>query len=120
MNEKIKQKWINALRSGKYKKGYAYLKKGDCYSVIGVLCDIAAEEGIGVWVETTYSYFLDNISKSVCTLPASVREWAELTDNEGYYDIYVNYGNGRTTISDLNDIKDLTFTQLADIIERSL
>ena len=34
-------KWIEALRSGKYKQGKGFLKKGDCHCCLGVLCEVA-------------------------------------------------------------------------------
>ena len=34
-------KWIAALRSGNYKQGKGYLKKGDCHCCLGVLCEVA-------------------------------------------------------------------------------
>lgn len=34
-------KWIEALRSGQYKQGKGYLKKGDCHCCLGVLCEVA-------------------------------------------------------------------------------
>lgn len=32
--------WIAALRSGKYKQGRGYLRKGDYYCCLGVFCDV--------------------------------------------------------------------------------
>jgi hypothetical protein len=43
MNKKWKEKWIAALRSGKYKQGHGALKKNNNYCCLGVLCDIYPE-----------------------------------------------------------------------------
>lgn len=41
MRKEIKEKWLEALRSGKYKKSQGALKKTDnTYCCLGVLCDI--------------------------------------------------------------------------------
>jgi hypothetical protein len=50
MNLEIKTKWLEALRSGKYKRGERYLRrrtteKGEVFCCLGVLCDIMQPEG---------------------------------------------------------------------------
>lgn len=40
MNKDIKKKWINALRSGKYKQGSGWLLEDNKYCCLGVLSDI--------------------------------------------------------------------------------
>lgn len=41
MNKKVKAKWVEALRSGKYKQGKDALRKGDnTFCCLGVLCDL--------------------------------------------------------------------------------
>lgn len=44
MNPEIKTKWVEALRSGKYKQGKKSLRsrEGDKYCCLGVLCDLYA------------------------------------------------------------------------------
>jgi len=41
MPKKLKQKWIVALRSGKYEQGTDYLRKNNRYCCLGVLGDIS-------------------------------------------------------------------------------
>ena len=42
MDKRIKKKWVDALRSGKYKQGQGRLKGvDDTYCCLGVLCKIA-------------------------------------------------------------------------------
>lgn len=43
MNKEIKDKWVEALRSGNYKQGYGNLQTGDSYCCLGVLCEIIPE-----------------------------------------------------------------------------
>lgn len=40
MNPEIKTKWLEALRSGKYKQGKNFLRIEDRFCCLGVLCDI--------------------------------------------------------------------------------
>ena len=40
MDAQTKAKWVEALRSGKYKQGRGQLRLGDTYCCLGVLCDI--------------------------------------------------------------------------------
>lgn len=40
MDQKLKRKWIKALRSGKYEQGGDHLKRGNRFCCLGVLADI--------------------------------------------------------------------------------
>ena len=40
----MKQEWINALRSGKYKQGRDNLRHGDHFCCLGVLCDLVNKD----------------------------------------------------------------------------
>lgn len=44
MNPEVKKKWLEALRSGKYRQATEQLRKGDAYCCLGVLCDLYAKE----------------------------------------------------------------------------
>ena len=48
MKKEIKKKWVNALRSGKYKQAKGRLRYKDRYCPLGVLCDISR---LGEWEE---------------------------------------------------------------------
>jgi hypothetical protein len=48
MKAELKQKWLEALRSGKYKQGQAVLRtSADRFCCLGVLCDIVDPSGWG-------------------------------------------------------------------------
>jgi len=54
MDQSIKEKWVEALRSGDYERGEGALRRGyskdsDKYCCLGVLCDIVKEEVEGGW-----------------------------------------------------------------------
>lgn len=40
MNKEVKQKWVDALLSGRYEKGEGYLLRDGKYCALGVLCDL--------------------------------------------------------------------------------
>ena len=51
MKKEIADKWVEALRSGKYKQGKSALKKDDSFCCLGVLCDIIGKgsiAGVGI------------------------------------------------------------------------
>jgi len=57
--QEVKDKWVNALESGVYKKGTGRLKRGDKYCCIGVLIDIMDDIKIsetGIEFESTIGY----------------------------------------------------------------
>lgn len=52
MNQNVKARWIEALRSGRYTQGRHLLRSpGDKYCCLGVLCDLAVEDEVGAWVD---------------------------------------------------------------------
>jgi len=124
MNSHIKQKWIDALRSGKYHQGQSKLYSGDGFCCLGVLCDIYAKEvGDIAWVKKDPSktvdddkwdyWYFDDQSE---VLPDCVCKWAEMDEDDpvltkGQYYL--------TSLAELND-KGATFEDLAEVIEEQL
>ena len=54
MNAELKSKWVSALRSGRFKQGKRYLRNGDKYCCLGVLCslvrpDETPDSPVGTW-----------------------------------------------------------------------
>ena len=93
MDQKLKQDWVEALRSGKYKQGRLALYKpcSEAYCCLGVLCKVAGKEcypkddrGSGYnWIHTV--------------LPGAIPRLADMNDREGK-----------------------TFNEIADYIETNL
>jgi hypothetical protein len=104
MNPEVKTKWVEALRSDKYKQAEGQLKDPHGYCCLGVLCDIS---GLDEWDEFSYMH-----AQSV--LPNEVAAWAEL-DN----DPAVTVNDKQVKLSFLND-SNSDFTEIADLIERYL
>ena len=48
MKEHVKDKWVTALRSGKYEQTDETLQSGTGYCCLGVLCVLAEKEGVSV------------------------------------------------------------------------
>lgn len=104
MKPEIKAKWIEALRSGKYKQGTGVLRGKDLsgktrHCCLGVLCEILPPIP-GVDVE-------DRLMNR--GLPGlEVQTFCQIKDGE--FD----------KLAHMNDTKRLTFSQIADYIEEHL
>lgn len=119
MNPQIKEKWINALRSGEYKQTQGNLyEPGVGYCCLGVLTDLyLKEKGLEWDTNGTNSYSgWGSVDDEYEFLPDSVRNWAGLKDNRGTYeDDTLEF----PALTDLNDNGN-TFDDIADVIECKL
>ncbi|KKL94045.1 hypothetical protein LCGC14_1868600 [marine sediment metagenome] len=118
MDQKVKQLWVAALRSGKYQQGVDKLRKDDSYCVLGVLCD---QFPGGEWVEDRRECeygFRVSMTEGIISycLPDAIVKWAQVDDSlpgiQVNRDIHIN-------LSSLND-GDMPFYQLADCIDWGL
>jgi hypothetical protein len=118
MNKKIADRWVKALRSGKFKQGKGRLNVAGKYCCLGVLCELAARskkvEKARVRDLTMYSY-----DGSLASLPESVMKWVGIDavvrgPAPGSFGVV-----GDTTLSRLNDYDCKTFDEIADIIEEN-
>jgi hypothetical protein len=117
MNPQIKQKWLNALRSGKYQQTQRRLHDENGFCCLGVLCDLYGKEHNVEWEinEDFGKYMFQN---KVACLPFSVIEWSGIADSGPL--VYYGPGAGEIcTLADLND-KGSTFIEIADVIEEHL
>lgn len=111
MNKVIADKWIKALRSGKYKQGTGRLRDDNQFCCLGVLCDISKK---GKWNKTHYKIG-NNVS--VAMLPKEVANWAEMKSTDGSFELKGEYDKSKKLWS-LNDNLGESFTQIAFIIEK--
>lgn len=114
MNPKIKAKWVKRLRSGEYRQGRRALRTTvageDHFCCLGVLCEIAVDEGVIPAPEIAEgARWYDGSSVYP---PPSVVQWADLPD--------VNPAVGASRLADLNDTYGCTFDEIADMIEEDL
>jgi hypothetical protein len=132
MNPQIKQKWLNALRSGEYQQTKGFLRKEDGFCCLGILCDLYGKENNVEWNLTNNGHNY-KFQESESYLPSSVMEWSGLSGNGKTLSveqacsqlkrelIHVNLG-GETNLpffSGLND-SGSTFNEIADLIEEHL
>lgn len=120
MNAQVKERWLAALRSGKYKQTKGALNRGDNhYCCLGVLCELAIEEGVVLgWVDTvgkTLDKSLGIISVvggdvESAILPKAVVEWAGLPESNP---------TAGECLAEANDY-GRDFNYIADLIERYL
>lgn len=113
MKPKIKAKWLEALRSGKYKQTKEVLKDSTGYCCLGVLCDIhrktIKKKG---WTKNSCNNL--EYYNEAGTLPENVLKWAGIEDENGKF----KYKNGKTVyLTNLND-NGKSFKQIANIIEK--
>lgn len=125
MNADVKAKWVTALRSGEYQQGKGTLAQTDDtgamrYCCLGVLSEIAAQEGITTRVPSDEHHedgvdckltWYGNGFAGSSFLPDEVVEWAGLPHNDPKID--------GEHLSSLND-NGASFTSIAEIIEESL
>lgn len=129
---------VARLRSGKYEKCKGRLRRGGAFCALGVGCDILADEELGQW-ENDYGDIRFRLTCDIrfrLTSTGSVRTSslhgvsALLLGFDRYIPMYGNQGDlglgvlpftGRDglplIISSLNDDADLSFNQIADLIE---
>lgn len=98
----FRKRLVEALRSGKYKQGYGRLKKGDCFCVLGIICDLNDptqwKDEPGNWTTYGPGGYLASLPKDVAVgLDVSRPE-------EGH-------------LIAMNDGQRLTFEQIADKVE---
>jgi len=105
-----KQRWLKALRNGKYKQGrYTLRTQEDRFCCLGVLCDVVAiHEGKQWKFDGSYWAF----GKATTALSSSVLKIVGLTAHDP-----VILG---TSLTIRNDAKKQSFKRIADLIEKHL
>lgn len=117
MDEAIKVRWIDALLSGDYRQGEGWLRSREKFCFLGVLCDLAAKEGVGQWDQWDGNACLclfvtdDDYWWATC-LPTSVISWAGLSHQRQEKEIL-------GWLVDMND-RGTPFEEIADIIKDKL
>ena len=114
MKTDIADRWIAALRSGKYKQTRRQLRETKAsanefsFCCLGVLCDLHSKETGTQWDDEANEYLGADLG-----LPEEVMVWAG-TPNEG---VLATPVAGAKHLASLNDINMFTFAQIADVIE---
>lgn len=117
MNEDVKALWVNRLieLDGKDRQAKGVLRRGDKMCCLGVLCEIAIEQGLDVVVadrgDGTGSLTYDN---DPTYLPASVQIWAGIDKHNPFY---VDEAGEDIYLAVLND-RGISFKEIAYHIEK--
>ena len=113
MNKRIKAGWVKKLRSGDFKQGTGYLRRGKGvetkYCCLGVLTAMAVKNGVCPAKTAWHGNADDQV------LCSAVIKWADLTNCNPD----VDDGVVTTTLAELNDA-EYSFEKIADIIENQL
>ena len=110
MNADIKQRWVEALRSGQYKQGSGCLRTNNAYCCLGVLCELHRQDfpGEGWQLASGHSLLFGYISEyDFHEPPAEVSAWTGL--NPAVYDL----------LADAND-SGADFPTIASLIDEML
>ena len=100
--------WIDALRNGEYEQSKRVLKDYKGFCCLGVACEIYRENVGGHWDEEG-CFHEGEEDYSGMTLPVSIQGWLGVEGDDPTL--------GEFTASHLNDVKGLTFDQIADLLE---
>lgn len=114
MDPELKDRWTTKLRSGDYQQGKGALRrrgKGrDLFCCLGVLCEIAVEDGqvhLLEQPEVVGGNYIYNEDAGV--LPMGLEAWSGITSPDQ-----------RQELMDMNDEKGKTFLEIADWIDENL
>ena len=129
MRKEVAMKWVGFLRSGDFQQTYGRLRREEPYKAIlswgdepaghccmGVLCELAAAEGI-----------IEGFLSSDIYLPEEVWTWAGTDGNNPVLSFPVEESpapesvltglTGVLQLTELNDSKEWSFERIADLIE---
>lgn len=115
MNSVIKAIWVEALLSGEYKQGTNYLKDGDKFCCLGVLCDLHSKTALkrAEWEPDCTggsTYLGDDVG-----LPEIVEDWAGFSEEDCPLDI-----DGRSGAASHHNDNGCTFKEIAKAIQEQL
>jgi len=110
MIKKVKELWIKALRSGKFKQGTGRLFDGDGYCCLGVLASVV-DPSKKCWDDEDSAFLVADDSEffSVTDAKQQRKSVGQPLSND-LIDALVN----------LNDIEEASFSEIADYIEENV
>ncbi len=128
MNESVKMRWVQALRSGDFKQttgvlqrlqnmSYGDQKRPAGHCCLGVLCEIAVQDGV-ISKYASDVVALTQFGNENKVLPGAVMQWAGLDSSDPRIEAGEPWGNH--SLSHFNDSAKLDFNQIAHLIEEHL
>ena len=116
MDPRVKKLWVDALRSGEYNQALGSLMvcgiHFNSYCCLGVLCDLHAKEFGNKWENSLYL-------GEGCGLPDEVALWAGISPYKNDVPV-MQEDELYISAATLNDSRNKTFDQIADLIEENL
>lgn len=109
MKQDLKQAWLAALRSGKYRQGQGALKSvGGSYCCLGVLCEVAGLKEKQLSCGSAAKAFIDKTGDyDVSYLPDGFAHEVDISATK------------QSALAEMND-DGKTFEQIADYIEQNI
>ena len=123
MKKEIAEKWVEALRSGKFNQGRNYLKRttGEeaTHCCLGVLCELHNElneetiEESSMWLgEVGNKDSIHTFDGATGALSITVQHWAGIKTDNGSV--------GGYCLTTMNDDAENSFAEIADFIEKNI
>lgn len=109
MNKRLLTKWVEALRSGRYKQGRGFLSRDNADCCLGVLCKVAIDEGYPISQVSQSDSSLIEFDGSTRYIPHNTYKKIDLIS---VYKI-------ESDLALMND-RDVPFDQIADYIEKNI
>ncbi len=114
MKKEVMEKWVAALRSGKYPQTKAALRTEKGFCCLGVLCDLSGLAEFTPRERGNLSTYLGAAS----ILPPEVQAWAGMNGSDGWVRVvHEDNREGDWSLAGLNDAGHLDFNGIADLIE---
>lgn len=122
LKPEVTEKWLAALRSGKYKQGRKTLRSDEGYCCLGVLCDVLIKDGTvnASWSVNEFVEELGIIPLLRRTVPP--KAIVEQIATCGIHDVLILEmwdieDSDGSSLMDLND-RGISFAEIADVIEK--
>lgn len=121
MRADVKRRWLEALRSGEYQQGHGWLRDGDRFCCLGVLCDLYIDEHPAArWKSGVFD--TGRGSTHASELPGHVAEWAGLLsfDPKAGAHSLAAWNDGDSDGDGQWARRPKTFAEVADMIEEHI
>jgi len=118
LKPEIRARFLEALRSNKYSQGEGRLKKQDHFCCLGVLSDLAVQDGVADWEEDVLVVG-DIYSKSL--FPEQLLNWAcggSFTVFDGPTAFPLPESEEARSLTYANDELKWTFSEIACLVEQ--
>jgi hypothetical protein len=110
MNKDVADKWVAALRSGKYEQTIETLQDKNGFCCLGVLCKVGEDNSVNVLKYTNGLLDGDSLDSQ-----KDIINWSGMRSDLGELSFTID--DDFTELAELNDSSDYGFNKIADIIE---